>query len=217
MTRGRKKDLTIPPTRSLVQQRDYRARKANYIASLEERCRKAEEENAQLRQELMQTRARLENPATMLPETAEASKELMRHLALASASMEKFQRIAFNNVVETAEPTSPTLTLPPIHMQLSAHISPDRPQQQSEVRPSNTFGKKHFYVDNTPPFSPDLQRPSTNLHHRSQSSDSEECCGGMIDCEALGHDGVIEQDADEYSRTRQRLSGLRSTSNHDHR
>lgn len=32
MTRGRKKDLTIPPSRALAQQRDYRARKAQYVS-----------------------------------------------------------------------------------------------------------------------------------------------------------------------------------------
>ena len=69
MTRGRKKDLTIPPSRSLVQQRDYRARKASYIASLEERCRKVEEENAHLREELRCMRAQLSIPAVLRPET----------------------------------------------------------------------------------------------------------------------------------------------------
>jgi len=57
MTRGRKKDLTIPPTRALVQQRDYRARKASYIADLEERVRVAEAENAQLRKDLEAARS----------------------------------------------------------------------------------------------------------------------------------------------------------------
>lgn len=57
MTRGRKKDLTIPPTRALVQQRDYRARKAQYVSELEERCRKAEEDNVRLRKELSLARA----------------------------------------------------------------------------------------------------------------------------------------------------------------
>lgn len=69
MARGRKKDMTIPPTRSLVQQRDYRARRALYVAELEERCRKTEEENFQLRKELAEARERLVNPAVLLPET----------------------------------------------------------------------------------------------------------------------------------------------------
>ncbi|KAK0457353.1 uncharacterized protein EV420DRAFT_1644097 [Desarmillaria tabescens] len=52
MTRGRKKDHTIPLTRSLAQQRDYRARRAQYIADLEKKCRLLEMENHDLRQEL---------------------------------------------------------------------------------------------------------------------------------------------------------------------
>lgn len=69
MTRGRKKDLTIPPTRSLTQQRDYRARKANYVSELESHCRKVEEENAELKKELVDVRARLANPVIVHPET----------------------------------------------------------------------------------------------------------------------------------------------------
>ena len=57
MTRGRKKDLTIPASRTLTQQRDYRARKAQYVSNLEARCRSAEEENTRLKKELDQARA----------------------------------------------------------------------------------------------------------------------------------------------------------------
>lgn len=59
MTRGRKKDLTIPPTRALAQQRDYRARKARYLAELEEHCRRVEQENALLKQEIESLKAGL--------------------------------------------------------------------------------------------------------------------------------------------------------------
>lgn len=59
MTRGRKKDLTIPPTRALTQQRDYRARKAHYVSELEERCRQMEEDNNKLRQEIDSLKAGL--------------------------------------------------------------------------------------------------------------------------------------------------------------
>ena len=59
MTRGRRKDLTIPPSRALLQQRDYRARKAQYLADLEDRVRRTEEENARLRKELDAMRLRL--------------------------------------------------------------------------------------------------------------------------------------------------------------
>lgn len=59
MTRGRKKDLTIPPSRALAQQRDYRARKAQYLAQLEAHCRRVEQENVLLRQEIESLRAGL--------------------------------------------------------------------------------------------------------------------------------------------------------------
>lgn len=52
MTRGRRKDSTLPPSRPLTIQRAYRDRKAKYLADLEDRCRKAEEENERLRNEL---------------------------------------------------------------------------------------------------------------------------------------------------------------------
>jgi hypothetical protein len=52
MPRGRRKDTTIPPSRALIIQRAYRERKAKYISDLEDRCRKAEEENERLRREL---------------------------------------------------------------------------------------------------------------------------------------------------------------------
>ena len=57
MTRGRRKDITLPPSRALVIQRAYRDRKAKYLADLEERCRKAEEENERLRKELQLARS----------------------------------------------------------------------------------------------------------------------------------------------------------------
>ena len=57
MTRGRKKDPTIPPTRALIQQRDYRARRAHYVTSLEERCQRVEEDNARLREEIAAIKA----------------------------------------------------------------------------------------------------------------------------------------------------------------
>lgn len=52
MVRGRKKDLSIPLTRTLAQQREYRARRTQYIEHLEERCKAAEEECQRLREEL---------------------------------------------------------------------------------------------------------------------------------------------------------------------
>lgn len=57
MARGRRKDTTLSPSRSLIVQRAYRDRKAKYVADLEDRCRRAEEENERLRKELEQARS----------------------------------------------------------------------------------------------------------------------------------------------------------------
>lgn len=67
MTRGRRKDLTIPPSRALLQQRDYRARKAQYVSDLEDRVRKAEEDNSKLRKEIDSLRLRAAASGSMGP------------------------------------------------------------------------------------------------------------------------------------------------------
>ncbi|KAI0780089.1 hypothetical protein C8Q74DRAFT_1176930, partial [Fomes fomentarius] len=101
MTRGRRKDMTIPPSRALLQQRDYRARKAQYLAELELRVKKAEEENVVLRKEVDTLQAKLQAatppPAQSQygPEVAAASSDLMHHLTVAAASITRFQQLAF--------------------------------------------------------------------------------------------------------------------------
>jgi hypothetical protein len=64
MTRGRRKDITLAPSRTLAIQRAYRDRKAKHLADLEDRCRKAEEENERLRNEL--ELARTESTASVV-------------------------------------------------------------------------------------------------------------------------------------------------------
>lgn len=119
MTRGRRKDLSIPPSRALLQQRDYRARKARYVADLEDRARAAEEENARLKDEVDALRARLNTPGhpgyrpSPGPEVAAATNELMQSLSVAASSIARFQRVAFDPAPEPA--SSSMLQLPPIH------------------------------------------------------------------------------------------------------
>lgn len=238
MTRGRKKDLTIPPTRSLVQQRDYRARKANYIASLEERCRKAEEENAELRQELVQIRAHLTNSAVILPETvsrnfplvsqsdlisgqpkAEASNELMQALAVASASLSKFQQLAFSGPSAGSEP-APLKPNYNYDMQTARQTSQESDlQSQPVIQKPSGYGRKRLFREDSPPVQSGPQRTSSPISSSSRVEDSE-CCGGILDCDALDSDGVIEEESEEcrgVGGTRLRLSGLRSTSMSEHR
>ncbi|KAF8971040.1 hypothetical protein BDZ97DRAFT_1914080 [Flammula alnicola] len=218
MTRGRKKDLTIPPTRSLTQQRDYRARKATYIASLEERCRKAEEENDQLRKELAQTRARLANPVLLLPETAEASEELMHNLAMASASLTKFQQLAFAGAKPTAEISSRRT-----QQSNDFHATPQAPSESHNAfqatfpSPQTRYaGRKRLFSesDGTPPYSPTTQTASSTVVRSPSPSSDEECCGGYLDCDALDYDGILEQREERPRNTISRISGMRSTSDY---
>lgn len=124
MTRGRRKDLTIPPSRALLQQRDYRARKAQYLADLEERVRRAEGENVELKQEVDQLKSRLrqENggPSTYAQELHDASSELMSHLHAAQSSLERFRNLALDKPpfapdirMEVDEPMTSSRSLPP--------------------------------------------------------------------------------------------------------
>ncbi|KAF8192817.1 hypothetical protein K438DRAFT_1969937 [Mycena galopus ATCC 62051] len=94
MPRGRKKDPTIPANRALTVQRDYRARKAQYVADLEARCAAAEAENVRLRQEVAFLRGQSGPPETLSPAAIQASAQLRDALAVASASLAHFTQVA---------------------------------------------------------------------------------------------------------------------------
>ena len=218
MTRGRKKDLTIPPSRTLTQQRDYRARKAHYVADLEERCRKAEEENVRLRKELADVRAQATNPALLLPQTvsnassaevvmqanpfhqADAAAELMQNLALAQDSIAKFQQIVFPGSQNTSSASTVCSAQRPLD-----HQTPNaRPRPLLDPHTDDSIqGRKRLYVDDLPPFS---STPTT--FQESSPSSSSECCGGLLNC-----DGLCESDDDDNNVNViiTRTSGLRST------
>ncbi|KJA27674.1 hypothetical protein HYPSUDRAFT_83398 [Hypholoma sublateritium FD-334 SS-4] len=215
MTRGRKKDLTIPPTRSLTQQRDYRARKANYVSELESHCRRVEEENAELKKELVDVRARLANPVVVHPETAQASQELLYNLAMASVSLTKFQQLAFPNIQQPPQPSFPSnhhsLNL---HSTLASSTAP--PQDSGVLENHPRVGRKRLFTESEeePIYSPTVQAasPGGELEANRSDSSEESCCGGYIDCDTLCGDSVVE--GKEQGGTISRVSGMRSTFNH---
>ncbi|TFK74598.1 hypothetical protein BDN72DRAFT_892949 [Pluteus cervinus] len=239
MTRGRKKDLTIPPTRALVQQRDYRARKAQYVSELEERVRRAEEENAQLRKDLACARAGLAVPATVFnPEMAQSSAELMHNLSLASASLARFQQIAFSvngqstSVIKSAlTPSSstgtPPPTLPPINANTLRPTSFPSPAPSSAYSDSAHTPTSHTITDYSsrphhPPPRPDSppgkryfrsdsppSRASPRALSRSPSVDSEG------ECYARPMDYRDREESTGGSGSFPRISVLRSTSDDD--
>lgn len=218
MVRGRKKDLTVPPTRQLTQQRDYRARKAQYLSELEQRCFKAEEENVRLRRELELVRATM--PFGGSPqEVVQISSELLRDLVNASASIARFQQITAtrapvppddnsfhhrqppeSSYSPPAGPSSLRPSSPP--RQAPSHpvtITPSHVLQELRARPAPPHrmlapidGQR---IDRTPASSSaSSQAPVTSP---SPSPGSEECCGGYLDCSELIEEKDDEEDEEE--------------------
>ncbi|KAJ7611240.1 basic region leucin zipper protein [Roridomyces roridus] len=101
MPRGRKPDHTIPATRALTMQRDYRARRSQYVADLEVRCKRAEEENVRLRAELEVARRQAgtgtgtqQSQVGLSPQAIQASAQLRVTLEAAAAAVEHFMQVA---------------------------------------------------------------------------------------------------------------------------
>ncbi|KAJ6626803.1 hypothetical protein B0H10DRAFT_1941447 [Mycena sp. CBHHK59/15] len=195
MARGRKKDPTIPPTRALTLQRDYRARKSQYIADLEARCRAAEEENVRLRREL--ALARQGSASTLSPEMVrrlysyvepvymleraqiQASAELRNTLAAASISLSQFLNLAAGLPSAGRPPDTPMLAL------AAATQWDDRTSTVDAIN-----------------------------HAASPLRSESPCCGGYLNC-----DGLVEEDPppnavldDSPSCMARNISQLRSTS-----
>ncbi|KAF9018014.1 hypothetical protein BDZ89DRAFT_363848 [Hymenopellis radicata] len=122
MTRGRKKDMTIPTTRALTQQRDYRARRAQYVSDLEEKCRALESENDSLRQEVRTLRIKL--PATTVhnPAVVETSSQLMHDLSAVTETLSRFQHLVFAEA-NTFPPPMPMLHAPQRGGQMPSPVS----------------------------------------------------------------------------------------------
>ncbi|OCH95140.1 hypothetical protein OBBRIDRAFT_810052 [Obba rivulosa] len=228
MTRGRRKDLTIPPSRALLQQRDYRARKAQYLAELEERCQKAEAENALLKKEIDELQAKLRSASTSAvhpppprPEVAAASTDLMQALAMTTRSLARFQQAAFgqephdvpsthsqatlNTPISLATPAFTPSPIPPPHRRLSSpriRFGPSDPT--SPHRPEHPFA---------PPQHPESSRPTRPMGSLSGVYSESECCGGYLDCRGLTEEEGDMSDDEEHlsSRFAQRMSDVRST------
>ncbi|KDQ57685.1 hypothetical protein JAAARDRAFT_35370 [Jaapia argillacea MUCL 33604] len=231
MTRGRKKDLSIPPSRSLAQQRDYRARKAQYVAELEDRCRRAEEENDRLRREVEQLRSQVENnnvgvqlPTALFSSgTVQAATQLMQQIASSSASlassMNRFQDLVSSNPTSSWSPPSTTGnecgSAPAGCNSVPAYIlHTSRPLDPSQIATSSSCGTT---IQATASSSTEgqLTRNTRDSHEWSLGPDSSEseCCGGLLDCTGLIEEG---EDTDEQPQpgpsTIQRLSEMRTTS-----
>ncbi|EAU91668.2 hypothetical protein CC1G_09350 [Coprinopsis cinerea okayama7 len=184
MARGRKKDLTIPPTRSLTQQRDYRARRAKYIADLEERCKRIEEENRQLRHQLEIARANAALAAsttatgtTMFsdPAAVELSAELLRNLSAASEALTRFQDFAKQHPMSGQTPSVPSVPL-----MGQSHNDVDMAPSASTVSQGRSMSPR----EHSEPPSVGQPPPPPESTPGVEDEDLEaECCGGYFDCD----------------------------------
>ncbi|KAI0072391.1 hypothetical protein K474DRAFT_1678693 [Panus rudis PR-1116 ss-1] len=98
MTRGRKKDMTLAPSRALIQQREYRNRKQQYITSLEDKCKRLETENSELKTEVRELRLQIAARG-IIPtdkDVAAASEDLLNKLNASSAALNHFRQLAFD-------------------------------------------------------------------------------------------------------------------------
>lgn len=130
----------------------------------------------------------------------------MHNLAVATASLAKFQRLSFANIQSSnARPGIQTSNESPTTL-------PEYRQASDTAHDAVAIRRKPISPTSLPShclMSPVLPRLSPDI--------DSECCGGLLDCEHLldndpGSDySVIE---DPGSNTTSRLSGLRSTSDY---
>ncbi|KAI9639907.1 uncharacterized protein MKK02DRAFT_29876 [Dioszegia hungarica] len=171
MTRGRSIDKTIPPSRALAQQRDYRARKAARIESLEEELERLRAENDSLRAELRE--ARLGN--------ARGDDQLGRSVVNIRQHLLK----ALDAVNQLDGDCSPSRSGPTSYHNHNAGGS------RSENPTSGSDRLNTTHMTGHPPQYPSPS--SSSLHPPSLDIDSSlsmevydpTCCAGIIDCSSL--------------------------------
>ena len=124
----------------------------------------------------------------------------MHNLAVATASLEKFQRLSFANIRSSNE-------RPGIQTSNESPTTQPRYQQGSDTAHDAVAIRRNLSSHRL--MSPVFPRLSPDI--------DSECCGGLLDCEDLvdkdpGSDYSV--DGDPSSNTTSRLSGLRSTSDY---
>jgi hypothetical protein len=132
----------------------------------------------------------------------------MHNLVTASTSLANFQRLAFSDT----QPIHETISRTDFHAHHNPTDNAHRSSSTTRNQAANILRKKRLYTDNTPPFSPILQTvPTPSFRSPSPESD-EECCGGIVDCDAMESDHIIQHEEERMGGTAPRMSELRSTS-----
>jgi len=173
MTRGRRKDSTLPPSRPLVIQRAYRDRKAKYLADLEDRCRKAEEENERLRNELELARSDSESATTVVnnSELARVCSDLMQNLEQTQRVLAFFQQRVLGTPQE--KPESERVIPSATELDIAAILT--HTLRQDPSAPTSQAAQ----LENA------HQSTVSTLNAIMGDDSGQECCGGIINCEGL--------------------------------
>ncbi|KAI0254037.1 hypothetical protein BJV78DRAFT_1188106 [Lactifluus subvellereus] len=173
MTRGRRKDTTIPPSRALIIQRAYRDRKAKYLSDLEDRCRNAEEENERLRKELELARSE-SGVASINSELARLCTDLMQNLVRTQKALSLFQQRAFGAPGTPQDPCETERTvLSATELDIAAVLT--HALRQDPFVPASQLPRPEDTC----------QSIGSPLGLTADDDDSSGCCGGLIDCEGL--------------------------------
>jgi len=170
MARGRRKDTTLSPSRSLIVQRAYRDRKAKYVADLEDRCRRAEEENERLRKELEQARSESLGDS-INSDLARMCSGLMQNLERTQKVLALFQQRVLG---APPEPPESERVIPSATELDIAAILTHTLRQDSSVPTSQPA-----QIEST------CQSTGSTFDFTMGDDDGPECCGGVIDCESL--------------------------------
>jgi len=187
MTRGRKKDLTLPPSRTLSQQRDYRVRRAQYLSDLEGRYRRLESENEELREELHLVKsghqfALLNNPATI-----QVVSELSHQLEAVSILLHRFEGLTSSSVPgassSRAYHTSQTLT--------SHTNSTPTTYQDKSIQTECFLLQSNFPGGSSHGRAPGSESPTPTESSTLDDGDAN-CCDGYFDCQGAQRDGIME-------------------------
>jgi hypothetical protein len=150
----------------------------------------------------------------------------MHNLSIASASLARFQQLAFAEAcsqfpLDNSTPSgSGTTGLRPASFPSPAPSPPYfQMTSTSSVIPP---GQRHKQPRLEPPRAPSLSITSTRhsegtpFPSRSPSQGSDHCCGGIIDCRDLVEEEEEEEEEedgdDDNTMTMPRMSGMRTTS-----
>ncbi|KAA1475294.1 hypothetical protein DENSPDRAFT_842038 [Dentipellis sp. KUC8613] len=217
MPRGRKKDLTTPPTRALEIQRAYRDRKAKHVADLEERCSKAEAENERLREELAATRAQLQAAASSSAAAhfgqgmIRACSELMQNLVRTTGSISRLEEqlsLSAGMASQGYNSSTTSSTRPnnantssqgatSTEIELAALLSYFSRHASSAIPPADPTPSSSTLQDTPTPME-HSPRESLDSHSWGLDPSDPNCCSGMLDCRDL----VEEEGSDTGARSR---------------